>query len=80
MARLWKNETKGIGETGNLSQVVPFFSDFLPFPTNFTHFPYNSWNVFLAVSHNTPIPPIFPHFPPFPSIFPHFPQPLRQAG
>ena len=56
-----------MGEMGKLSQIVPFLYDFLPFPINFTRFLYISQNVFLAISHNSPISP-------------HFPKPLRLIG
>ena len=71
----------GRGGVGKLSQVVPLFSVFLPFPTNFTHFFYTPHNVFLAISHKSPyspISPISPHFPIFP--FFHFSSPLRLVG
>ena len=54
---------------GNLSHFSPIF----PFPNNFTHFFYISQNVFLAISHNSPFPPISLISPPFPPIFLPFP-------
>ena len=55
---------------GKLSQIVPFFSDFLPFPIKFTFlfyaFPKMFFWQFLTIPH-------FPHFPPF-FHFPHISQ------
>ena len=68
----------GLGKMGNLSQIVPFSSDFSPISDQFHTFFYTSLIVFLAISHNSPFPPIFPCFPPFShhfTIFPIFPGP-----
>ena len=64
--------TMGHGKMGNLSQIVPFLSDFPPiaydFHTFFLHFPLGIVGTF---SH-FPIPPVSPPFPlifPFPPFF-----------
>ena len=56
-------------EKWGICPKVPIFPISLPFPANFTHFFYISWNALLAISHDSPFPP----FPPFPPISPHFP-------
>ena len=43
-------------------KLCHFSPIFFPLPPNFTHFFYTPHNVFLAISHNSPFPPIFPIF------------------
>ena len=73
MARLWNNGENGTRKKWEICPKLSHFSPILPFPTNFTHLLYISHNVFLAISHYSPFPPIPPHFPPFPPISPYFP-------
>ena len=54
---------------GNLSKIVPFFSDVSPISSFFML----SQNEFLAICRDSPFFSISPHFPPFFANFPHFP-------
>ena len=57
----------GLGKMGNLPQIVPFFSPISnQFYTFFLHFREGIF----AFSHNSVLPPIFPHFA---AIFPFSP-------
>ena len=67
----------GLERLGKLSKLSHFSPIFLLFSINFTHFLYISQNVFLAISDNSPFPPISPHFRPF-SQAPAARRPTRQ--
>ena len=83
MVRLWKN-----GYMTNLSQIVPFFSDFPPisyqFHTFFLHTPeciFGDFSQFLILLYFPPFPPLSPrflrfplHFTPMTPPFFHFPH------
>ena len=57
----------GLGKMGNLSQIVPVFSDFSPVSYQFHTFLLHSPQ---CVFGNFPQLPKFPHFPPFPPFSP----------
>ena len=83
VARLWKNGKSG---TGKKCEISPKLSDvspiFLLFPIKFTHFFLTFPKVFffLAISHNSPFPPISSYFPSFSLISPIFPCPCGSSA
>ena len=58
----------GLGKIGNLSHIVPFFSDFSPISCQFLHI-YNAVLASLIFPHFSPFAPIFLHSPHFPTTF-----------
>ena len=67
----------GLGKMGNLSQIVPLYSDFPPVSYKFHTFFLHSPQFIFGNFPQFPNSPVSPHFPPFPPHFPHFPSPLR---
>ena len=53
-----------MGKMGNLSQIVPFFSDFSPVSYQLHIFFYTPHNISLAISHTSPFPPLSPPLSP----------------